>query len=384
MRYIQKLTLLIFFFSINFEMWDPWATDHFSISKFTGLVYVLAMLPSIIHFRTSEEYKPVLGPIWCYFIFLTLISFFHVQPGFTNYIDLTIFQNIILFWILLNHESQEKLILEKGMLCFALGAIVLAVLFNLGIGLDVDPLSYRTSIFGDNANNVGVRMSIALAIISLTIIQNRLKLSKYRYLMLLGLPFIFSTMLSTGSRVAFISFVLAFILFIFLFKSDKKWEKPLLLGGGILILFVIWSIYLGSEVISDRLIHTIREGDLSDRDIIWKKIIPVWWENPVFGVGKTGYESIVWKMSGRYISPHNVFLEILCLTGITGFAIYSLVLYRIVSTGYKIFRYSGYLLPVLLLIPVAGLLLSAQLLPVKIGWCIFAYVTAHKIYFPKV
>lgn len=383
MKLIQRTALLLFFFSINFEMWDPSGSGQFSISKFTGLIYLGVMLPSIIQFKTPKEYKPVLWPVWLFFILLTVISFFHLQPGFTKYVDITILQNIILFWILINHEKQEHLVLEKGILSFALGAFVLAVLFNLGIGIEIDPTDYRTSIFGDNANNVGVRMSIALAVIPVSIIQNRLELGKIRYLFLLSLPLIFSTMLDTGSRVAFIAFLLSYITFVVLYKSETKWGKPVMILSGVFVFLLILMVLLKSELITERLVQTIKEGDLSDRDIIWKRVLPIWWENPLFGVGKTGYEHIVWTASGRYVSPHNVILEILCLTGVAGLFFYSLFLYRVVQTSFQFYNYSGFILPLLLFIPMFGLLLSAQLLPVKIGWCIFAYIAGSKIYLPQ-
>lgn len=382
-KFIQKIAVFIFFFSINFEMWDPLATNgHFSLSKLAGIIYFVVMLPSIMDFRTPAVFKPILGPIWIFFLWLTFISLVNIRIDNTGFIDFTILQNIVLFWILINHETIDELLLEKAMLCFGIGSIVLGILFSLGIGIDYDAISFRTSIFGDNANNVGVRMAISLIIIPLVLIQNRLRLGKSRYFFLLGLPFIFNSMIATGSRVSLIAFLLAYISFIFMHKSRNKWGKPVLILAGFFMIIYIWQVLLKSEVIVQRLIQSIQEGDLSERDTIWKMVIPFWLENPIFGFGETGYEYFTFSISGRYISPHNVILEILCLTGIVGLTLYLIFLYRITRISYQTYRHWGSLLSMLLLIPVFGLLLSVQLLQMKIGWVIFAYIVANAIYIP--
>lgn len=362
-------------------MWDPLYTGgYFSLSKLTGIIYLLVMIPTIINFHTPREFGPILWPICLFFVLLTVISFFNLKTDNTDFIDFTILQNIILFWILINHEYVDNLILEKAMLSFAFGSIILAVLFILGIGIDYDAFSSRTSIFGDNANNVGIRMSISLIIIPLSIIQNRINLGKIRFLFILGIPFLFNTMIYTGSRVSFIASLVAYLALIFLFKAKSKWGKPIVILVGILAILFVWQALLKSEVITQRLIQSVQDGDLSERDVIWKRIIPIWLDNPIFGVGKTGYEYLTSYTSGRIISPHNVVLEILCLTGIAGLALYFIFLYRIIRISYQTFKYNKFLLSGLLLIPVFGILLSAQLLPVKIGWVIFSYVVANAIY----
>jgi O-antigen ligase len=384
MKRLQRIALFFFFFSINFEMWDPFSTNgYFSLSKLVGLFYLLVMIPTILNFRTPDKFKPILRPIWFFFLILTVVSLLHIQTDNLKFIDFTILQNIVLFWILINHEHNDNLVLERSLLGFAAGSIALAVLFNLDIGLDFDPVSNRYSIFGDNANNIGIRMSISLIIIPLTIMQNKLNHGKARFLLFIGVPFIFNAMIATGSRVSFIAFLLSYIFYIVLYESKSRWSKVILVMFGVLILIYIWQVLLRSEEITQRLIQSFREGDLSERDVVWKGVLPIWAKNPIFGVGKTGYEYITFNAFGREVSPHNVLLEVLCLTGIAGLIFYLIFLYRIVHISFQTRKYNKFLLSILLLIPVLGLLLSAQLLQVKIGWIIFAYVAANSIYITK-
>lgn len=241
---IQRIVLYVFFFSINFEMWDPFNTGgYFSIAKLLGFIYLVVMIPSIINFRTPEEYKPALKSILLFYMVLTIISAFNIKPEYSNFLDLSILQNIVLFWILVNHENSDNLILEKSMLSFGMGSITLAILFSMGIGIEFDPIDSRTTIFGENANNVGINMSISLIILFLTLIQNRLGLRRFRYLLIAGIPFLFITMIGTGSRVSFLAFLLAFLGFISLYKSKNKWGKPVVIVFGVFALFFYMAIF---------------------------------------------------------------------------------------------------------------------------------------------
>ena len=47
-KQVQRFALYLFFFSINFEVWDPFNTDgFFSVSKLTGLIYLFTIIPQI-------------------------------------------------------------------------------------------------------------------------------------------------------------------------------------------------------------------------------------------------------------------------------------------------------------------------------------------------
>jgi O-antigen ligase len=379
MKHLQRIALYFFFFSINFEVWDPLHTNGaFSVSKLTGYIYLLMMIPMIMNFITSRENRSILKPIWLFFALLTIVSLFHVNSIYFNYFDFSIFQNLILFYILINHEHYDQLILEKGMFSFALGSVALALLFNIGIGIEYD-IGGRVNIFGDNQNSVGMRMSISIVILILAVVQNRLQIGKIRYLLLLPIPIMMIFMAETGSRVALLSFLLVFITGIFLFKTKNVWGRIALLAAGSLALIYIWQFLMQSEILKLRLLQSTQEGDLSGRGIIWKTLIPLIKSNPIFGVGETGYQYFSQTAFGEIKSPHNVILEVLCYTGITGLILYLIFLFRIFLRSIQVYKSLNILLPLLLLIPVMGLLVSGQILYVKIGWIIFTYITGYSI-----
>lgn len=123
------------------------------------------------------------------------------------------------------------------------------------------------------------------------------------------------------------------------------------------------------------------EGDFSERKEIWAKIYPMINDSPISGMGSTGYnESISKYYYGLFKSPHNVFLEILVYTGIIGFLFFNIFLIYVFIFSYKYFNRYGELLPILLLMPVIGLMLSGQILNVKVIYVIFAYALSRKLY----
>ncbi|MGV8095732.1 MAG: O-antigen ligase family protein [Mangrovibacterium sp.] len=359
---------------MNFEVWDPFHTDgFFSISKLTGIIYFLVSVPHILQFRTGDQTKPVFISILLFFGLLFLMNAIHAESISDKIFDLTIFQNIVLFWILINHERIDPLVLEKGMLSFALGSATLALLYSCGIGIEY--ADGRVSIFGDNQNIIGQRMCISIIILMITVLQNRLQIRKMRYLFLLLIPLMLSLLVATGSRLAILSFALAFIAGVFLLKTKNYHLKIMVLALGFVSFVFIWKFAMENEILRTRLLLSLQEGQLSDRDMIWGNILPLIKNNLIFGVGQTGYTTFCVSEFGRYVSPHSVVMELISFTGVTGLTIYFIFLYQIFRMGYLSYKAEGLLLPVLLIIIVTGLLLGSHILELKPGWSIFAYIT---------
>lgn len=379
---IQRYTLYAFLFSINFEVWDPLNTGgFFSIARLAGLLYLSTIFLSFKSFFETKGLRFILFPIWSFFTLLTIVSIINVDYNFSNYFDSSLFQNIILFWILINHERIAPGILAKGLMAFALGSIVLASLYYFKIGIEY--FGGRVSIFGDNTNTVGIRMSVSILIISLSIMRDSIGMGKFRYLLIIPLFPMVMLLAETGSRVAFIAFVIQFIAVVLLSKSRRLSLKILLIVVGSIIGYFTWLYLMEIDVLRTRLIQSLYNGDLSDRDFIWGKVIQVIKSSPIFGVGKTGYAMQMRDVAGSVFSPHNVFLEILVYTGIIGLYLYINFIYKNILIAFANYKLNKDLLPLLLFIPLAGLMLSGQLLVFKMGWVILAF-SGSKIFSTQV
>ena len=348
-----------------------------SVSKVTGWIYLLTILPRITHFTRVDTIKPLMRPVGLFFGLLTIMNVLNSSEANAAFFDASLFQNIFLFWFLINHERKEPLVLEKGMICFALGSVALALLFKAGIGIDYDV--GRVRIFGDNSNGIGLRMSISMAILVLAVVQNKIKFGRLRYLLLIPLPLMLQLLFESGSRVALIAFVLAFVTGVVLLKTKRPFGKVAALLISVVVFFYGWQVMMESELLVNRLLESYYEGNMSGREIIWPTLLPLIESNPLFGVGQTGYVAYSEEAMGYLVSPHNVFLEVLCYTGSVGLIIYLIFLYRVSKRGYGSYKTEGLLLPLLLLFPVCGVLFSGQILVSKIGWCILAYITGSSV-----
>jgi len=385
MSILQRICLYVFLFSLNFEVWDPFQTNgYFSISKLTGIIYFLVSVPAIIKYKTGQNYKPILSYIGIFFGVLLFVNAINADSLTNRILDFTILQNIILFWILINHTRKEPLILEKGLLFFSLGAVTLAFLYYNGIGIEITN-DGRVSIFGDNQNAIAQRMTFGITVIVMVVLQNRLQLNKKRFLLLLLTPLLFGLLVATGSRLSLLSLAIIFIAGLVLLKTKNYLIKGLIFLIGIIVFSLMMYFAFENEMLRDRFLASIQEGNLSDRDVIWQHILPLIRQNMIFGVGQSGYTAYCMDLFGRYMSPHNVILEILCFTGFVGLLIYFGFLYQTIRLGYLSYKKEGYLLPLLLSITVFGILLGSHILEVKLGWTILAYIaTSHELYTQKV
>jgi O-antigen ligase len=376
MKKYQNFLLYSFMFSINFEVFSLFGSSSFSISKLLGILYFMSLLPQIKNMTRFDGIIYYLSPIFYFFILLTIVSIFNINYISSIFFDSTIFINIFLFLVLINHSRADNLALEKGLFVFSLGSLTLAILYSVGYGIEIGATG-RVQIFGDNSNNIGIRMSISILILLLNIIRNRLDFGKWRFLLILCIPIMLKLLTESGSRVAFLSLAFCSILLLFFIKTKKHWHKLLIFGVGIIILISVWGVISQSEVLVSRLTESAEDKDISGRDDIWILLIPLIEENPIFGVGMSGYIYYGRNFFDEsYASPHNVLIEILCLNGIVGLLLYLLFLFRILKNAIVSYQYQNLLLPILLLIPFLGLMLSGQILDSKFAWITLAYCVA--------
>lgn len=369
---IQRVALYIFFFSINFEMFEPFSSFTYSVSRFTGILYFVTLIPEIKFFVKTDRISNILLTLWLFFGLLTLMSLLNINDISKEYFNISIFQNILLFWFLVNHARKDYLILEKGMLFFAIGTIVFAIMYLVGYGVEYE--EGRLTMFKENQNTLGINMCIGIIVLLLLVVQNKVQLGRLRYFFLAFLPIMVIFLFATGSRKAFLSLVACYVTGLILLKTEKPSRKLIALIIGLVGLIAIGILLFQSEVLRDRLLETAQTGDMSERDVIWGKVMPTIKEHPIFGVGNTGYDlySVI-TFRGTIMSPHNVILEVLSLTGIVGLLIYASFLYQVFLRGYQTYKSNGLLLPILLAFPMFSLIVSGQILTNKIGWIIFAY-----------
>jgi O-antigen ligase len=372
-KQLQNFALYLYFFFVNFQELSFFGLNNFSIPKFTVIIYLGTIAIQHRDYIRISNLKKIMGPIVAFFGLLIIVNLFNINNLSARFFDFAIFQNIILFWILINHGRKDIRAFEKALLILALGSIVLAFFYNAGIGVEFQEVYgvTRVSLFGDNSNITSIRMVISILIITAAVVQDRLRIGLYRFLLLIPIIIMINLMAETGSRVGFISLALAFIVGILFYKAKNNWNKIFVIIAGSLSFSLFLTFILKSEMLVLRLLKIVVDNDLAGRDYIWENIITVIQSNFIFGIGQTGYFSIF-----GLGSPHNVFLEVLIYTGIIGLVLYLIFILRISIYAYKLLKIKRLILPLLLMSPIFGILFSGQILTMKLGWIVMAYIVS--------
>ncbi|MGN6802246.1 MAG: hypothetical protein ACTHJN_10085 [Ginsengibacter sp.] len=254
-------------------MWDPLNTGGaFSISKLVGFFYFFSIINELPEFFTIASFKKYAVPLLAFFLYLCIVNFVNINSISSVFIDFSILQDIILFIFLVNHERKDPGILQKGLVSFAFGAVVLSFCFKIGIGVSLE--DGRVTLFGDNQNVIGIKEAIGCIVLLLTIIQNPLKLKRWRFLLLLFVPMMLLLMAQTGSRVSFFSFGMMFIVGLILFQTKRIFIKSFILIIGLLIGFIIWQYLSRSSILYERLQMTEHKHDIGGRDRVWDVVVP--------------------------------------------------------------------------------------------------------------
>lgn len=375
---IRNFFLYCFFFSVNFEVWDPLNTGgYFSLSKLFGIFYFLSLISNFNNFFyiSKRDYTFIL-PLFIFYIILLLNNIFNFSNYSNDVLSFSILINIIFFIFICNHEKVKPGSIEKGFVFFLLGALIstIAYFFNIGTEVNIDG---RVSLFGDDENVIGFRMVVASILITHLIIKYK-KSKKIVFLLIFCYFPVVTLLFNTGSRLSVINLVSCLSFFIIFYKFKYYLNKIIVLAFFSIFISYVVNMILNSEVVGKRLMLTIEEGNLAGRDDIWKSILPLINDNLIIGVGQSGYIEYMQKLTGEYKSPHNVLLEVLAFTGLIGLFFYLTFIFSCFFNSLKKYFYHGDIVPLVFAIPIAGLLVSGQLLVVKLGWFLLAYAATRK------
>lgn len=372
---IQYFFVCLFFASLNFEVYSP-IVANLSIAKMAAFLYMSVSLFTPIGrlFNTKNIRAGVLASFLMFFV-MVFSSLIHSNAVVFN---TTIFLNIIMFWLLLNHARRDERVFKEGLLCFAISSGVVGILFLMGIGVDTD-MGGRVTIFGDNSNETGVKMAVSILFL-LNYCLNNTQNQKIKSPWLLALVYpMLMLMFGGASRTALILLVLGLFVFIILYPAKWKISKVLWLLIGIRLVAAGWGYLQQQELLMARMQTTIDEGNMSGRDYIWQVYLQLIAEHPVLGLGFSGWNTYALQVFGLIRSPHNVIIEVLLYSGVIGLFFFVILLVSVYKNAYVMLKHKGNIGPLLLSIAALALILSGQALGVKLFWTICAYCVSYKV-----
>lgn len=373
----QKFSIYLMIFSLNFESIDLF---YLGISYLaTKISIVLLLFFSVLNFKNSftfRNYSNYILIIVSYFLMLTVNNFINRSGNYNKIIDFPFFLNLLVFVILCNYSMVDKKVILKGLLVLSLSSFLLVIFYFLGLGGE-GLFEGRFTIFGMNENILGLTLCISILTLLSIVFENNFFLDKKRYLFLVMVPFLFVLMLNTGSRGAFISLLLGISSFLYFKKSITPLKKYSILAITVFTSILLWFLFLKTSVIGERLLSSVNEGDLGSRELIWISIYDVIVNNYIIGIGETGYAEKMMNWFNDVPSPHNVFIEIICYTGLVGLIVFLIFLKRLYYNARKINLQEGGILSLALFFPIIITMLSGQLLDSKLIWVLFAFIASN-------
>jgi len=367
---LQKSAVYVFFFSLNFESMNLFNLNiDYLASKISASMLLAFFLINLKVATSSKYFYKYIKPLIYYFVLLTVMGIINISNSSDAFFYFSFFLNILIFNILINFSINNPNILLKGLFILGISTFIISLLYFMGIGITI-PLEGRPTVFEINQNYLGLSICISIFVFYSIIFENKFQYGKIRYFLLLLLPFLFISMISSGSRIAFLSFILGIIMFLFFKNNISPLKRSLIISGLIIVAILFWQFYIKTTFLVERLSNTVNYADSANRDLIWLQLFDTIINNPIWGVGRTGLINEFGEGS-----PHNVIIEVLCYTGIVGLIIFSVFIIRIIRNVYRRYKYNGETLPIILSIPIFGFILTGQILEQKVIWVVLAYMT---------
>jgi O-antigen ligase len=321
MSKVAFVTLWVFVFVIPWE--DAVRITGFgSIGRIAGAVALGATLARVM---IAQRIRPLSWFLLFALIFLlwsALTLFWAVDAVDTQTRVLTYVQLTASVWVIWEvapwRERQLKLLQA-----YVLGAYVLVAttLMNYFAGIAITPNSVRFAGLGDNPNELGFAVALALPVAWYLALDRPGGL--VAWLNRLFVPLGMTTILLTASRGALIPALVALLLIPWTLSRLRLRAKVAACVLGIVGLLLVQQLV--PEQSWQRLATTseaIETGTFGGRGTIWRAGLEVFTQHPLVGVGAGGFNVAVQPVLGYRMPPHQTFLSVLVGQGIVGLLLF--------------------------------------------------------------
>ncbi|MEX0996000.1 MAG: O-antigen ligase family protein [Flavobacteriaceae bacterium] len=378
---LKKVFLILFVFSLPFEYWDPFGiASFFTVTKMAGFGYAALALLNIKDSFDVSFFKYVRYLI-LFWIWLVLINMFnYIGTNTVSVFNFTLFQNIILYWLIASDLKNRNIQIKSLLFTFVLAVILMSILLSLGIGVGQEYIEgvSRITFFGNNPNVVGILAGLAIVFSLYFILNPNKTFGKKGYLLLFALPPFVNLLLLSASRGALITTACALVVMLIMNKTTS-FKRILQVGFLIIAAIYFMEKLVESELIYKRMTQFIEEGNTAGRGDIWEVLFEVSLQRPLIGFGETGFETEMIKYYGAQKSAHNLFLEILVTTGIIGLSVFLYFLYFHIKKSAQNFRQGDVLKVVLMIFYLTTVVKAGGVMGNKLMWLLLAIIIASDL-----
>lgn len=193
----------------------------------------------------------------------------------------------------------------------------------------------------DHYSSNGMALALAVGSFGCFLFSDYVK--KYKFAIWSMLVVISISLLLTGKR-GHIIFSLGAIFVTYYFASaDKKRGRIFKIIGALLaaiVAFLIVSQFIPAiNIFVERFAQLAEEGNIdANRSDLYKLAWQFFVDSPLFGIGWDGYQTYYSKFLGMDIDAHNIYLQLLCETGVIGFSIFVIAFYKMYRLTISIYK----------------------------------------------
>lgn len=329
---IYLLTILIFL--IPYQTWQPFNSVYLNATFLAFFLYFLFSLPGWPRNYKLTFVKPYIAPL---FFLLVLMLIMTIKNDFASARNTfsevrQFFMQIIFFWLLVNEIQTRPYLENKLSKTFVYSMMLMTAFFIFNIGVEVDSNEGRVSLFNINSNVLALWYVLSLFIILKLLIEKQVN-SATRALFTILIPIFVSIMAYTGSRTAFVMFLMGPAIYL-LFLSRNVKNRTLKRIFGLVILVVFGFFVAQTDVMQGRIQSQFDDPTFGGRTHIWELTLEYIKKNLMFGGGASGFERYISKFMGKAWSPHNEYLLITAYTGLTGLSFFLIFLWRLGKSAF--------------------------------------------------
>jgi O-antigen ligase len=363
--------------SIPFEY--PDRTIPLEIPTLTGSVFLLVTL---FHPRKCYGWLPPavlwFGGYLIVFLLSTVVAGEHVSEALSEFV--VVLQGVLVL-LAAGSLMREESIATRAMMTLTAACVARAALPFLGLAKTTSVVwtgGERVSALGQNANSAAMILAAGMvALIGLAYRhrnRSRLRLILTAALgMLLGVA-----VLETGSRGGLAAVLGGVLVFALAADSLRVRLRNATIGALAISLLILGTLHL--PVMKNRLEDSIRTGNLAGRELLYPALWTMFLEQPVLGWGPVTntYEVAlrIGERERRLRAAHNIVLELLTATGLTGAVPFLLGAWLCVRSAWQARRGVHGVLPLALLCSVLISNMSGDWISSKLIWVVLAYALA--------
>jgi len=287
-----------------------------------------------------------------------------------------------MFIVILNYFVKHADVRDNAMLAFAIGAVFVVFLSFINVGAEINS-DGRLSWHSSDIIELSIKMAASISVILTIIFRHKHPLKISIFWLALSVQLLLWFIMQSGSRTSLLILLINLIFFLIFLRKNKKNIFFLILIAFIpLILF-----YLQTEIMQERINDGINMETTSNNDALggrlylWSNMLPIAFKSFFWGHGLSGVDYELYTVFGSVRSTHNALLEALLKTGIIGFLLYSLFLYRLFISSFR--TYKDNYISILLLVVAFGIVASIHPSISKIFWLISAYIASSSLLLDK-